>query len=900
MHSAALFRLFLTGSLILRTAIFSFSQSLDDVTVNSPAANTTLTEWIGQLETNNAVRFFYRPEWTDSVSINDSFRELQLTEALSRVVRDTKISFNTYQNYYIVLISTKAVVSNRTNVDPDNRRMIIGDSLLADGQTTATVSGYIRDGSTGQGVAGVTIFSQEIGQGTSTNVNGYYTFSLPVGDHDWEVKSVGYETETRKLRVISDGSFSVDLFEETARLEEITITEQAADNNVSGAQMSANRMDIQRVQKMPAFLGEVDIINAIEMLPGVSVAGEGAAGFNVRGGDVGQNLILLDGIPIYNPSHLFGFFSAFNADLIRDATLYKGGIPARYGGRIASVLDITTREGNLRKLRVSGGIGVVASRLTAEIPIVKEKSSLIIGGRASYSDWILNRLQDITLRQSEASFYDANLKWNYRLNEAHKIGVTGYLSNDEFNLANDAAYQYQNAGGAFHWDYLISPKWLSALRITQSRYSYQITDLQDSISASEIDAWFDQSGGHWNLNFFPNEEHEISGGLEVSRFQFSPGDLQPTGDFSLIVPRQLQEEQAWEFSGYISDVYQINPFLTLTAGLRYNYYRYVGPREVFNYADDRPRSPGSITGTTEYAEGETIATYQGWEPRMALRIGLNARSSIKVSYNRLRQNTHLISNTASITPTDIRKLSDQFLPPQIGDQYAIGFFRNVFNNAIEASVEVYYKDILNLVEYRDGATLLMNEQLEADLLSGTGRAYGAELLVSKNIGRLTGWLAYTYARTLRRVDSNLTENRVNRGEWYPSYFDKPHDFTVVGNYQFTRRVRLGVNFTFSSGRPITLPESTYRIGRFDIADYSDRNEYRIPPYHRLDISFSVDGNLKKNKKWDSSWTFAIYNLYGRNNPYSIFFQDDRAGRLSAYRLAILGRPFPSITYNFKF
>jgi len=900
MHSAALFRFFLTGSLILRTAVFSLSQSLEDVTVNSPVANTTLTEWISQLEANNSVQFFYRPEWTDSVFINDSFRDLLLTEALSRVVRDTKISFNTYQNYYIVLLSTEATVNSRSSADLDNRRLIIGDSLLADGSTTATVTGYIRDGSTGQGVAGATVFSQASGQGTSTNVNGYYTFSLPVGDHDWEVKSVGYETETRKLRVVSDGSFSVDLFEETARLEEITITEQAADNNVSGAQMSANRMDIQRVQKMPAFLGEVDIINAIEMLPGVSVAGEGAAGFNVRGGDVGQNLILLDGIPIYNPSHLFGFFSAFNADVLRDATLYKGGIPARYGGRIASVLDITTKEGNLRKLQVSGGIGVVASRLTAEIPIVKEKSSLIIGGRASYSDWILNRVQDITLRQSEASFYDANLKWTYRLNEAHKIGIIGYLSNDKFNLANDAVYQYQNAGGAFHWDYLISPKWLSALRITQSRYSYQITDLQDSISASEIDSWFDQTGGQWNLNFFPNEEHEISGGLEVSRYQFSPGDLQPTGDFSLIAPRQLQEEQAWELSGYISDVYQINPFLTLTAGLRYNYYRYVGPREVFDYAEDRPRSPGSITGTTTYAESETIATYHGWEPRAALRIGLNARSSIKLSYNRLRQNTHLISNTASITPTDIWKLSDQYLPPQIGDQYAIGFFRNIFNNAIEASVEVYYKDILNLVEYRDGATLLMNEQLEADLLSGTGRAYGAELLISKNIGRLTGWLAYTYARTLRRVDSNFAEERVNRGEWYPSYFDKPHDFTVIGNYQFTRRVRLGVNFTFSSGRPVTLPESTYRIGRFDIADYSDRNEYRIPPYHRLDISFSVDGNLKKNKKWDSSWTFAIYNLYGRNNPYSIFFQNDQAGRLNAYRLAILGRPFPSITYNFKF
>ncbi|MEM9830539.1 MAG: TonB-dependent receptor [Bacteroidota bacterium] len=884
----------------MKATIFSFGQSMEDVVISRPASSISLTNWIQEIESAYAVRFFYRPAWTDSIVVTQSFISVPLTEALTTIVKNTDLTFTTYQDYYIVLLSTSPSVINRANANPDDsRRIVIGDSLQS-GQTEATVSGYIRDGGTGQGIAGATLFSQETGQGTSTNANGYFTFSSPTGDYEWEINSLGYETEERKVRVTSDGLFSVDLFEETARLEEITITERAQDNNVSGAQMSATRMDIQRVQKMPAFLGEVDLINAIEMLPGVSVAGEGAAGFNVRGGDVGQNLILLDGIPIYNPSHLFGFFSAFNADLLQDATLYKGGIPARYGGRIASVLDISVKEGNLRKLKVSGGIGVVASRLSAEIPIVKEKSSLIIGGRASYSDWILNRLQDITLRQSEASFYDANAKWTYRLNESHKIGLTGYFSNDNFNLAQDATFQYQNAGGSFNWDYLISERWLSALRVTQSRYSYQIGDLQDSISASQIDAEFEQSGGQWSLNFFPNEEHEIGAGLEVSRYQFSPGDLRPSGDFSLITPRQLQAEQAWEFSGYLSDVYQINPFLTLTAGIRYNYYRYVGPREVFNYAEGRPRSLGSVTGTTNYTEGETIVTYQGWEPRAALRIGLNTQSSIKVSYNRLRQNTHLISNTASITPTDIWKLSDPYLPPQIGDQYAIGFFRNVFNNSIETSVEFYYKDILNLVEYRDGATLLMNEQLEADLLSGTGQAYGAELLISKNIGRLTGWLAYTYSRTLRKVDSEFAQERVNQGEWYPSYFDKPHDLTIVGNYQFTRRVRLGFNFTFSSGRPITLPESTYRIGQFDIADYSDRNEYRIPPYHRLDLSFSVDGNLKKNKKWDSSWTFAVYNFYGRNNPYSIFFQSNQTGRLSAFRLAILGRPFPSITYNFKF
>nr|WKN40335.1 TonB-dependent receptor [Tunicatimonas sp. TK19036] len=900
MRSTANQRPFLILLLVLRASLFASAQSVEEVQLTHLDAANSLTEWIKEVEATHAVRFFYRPEWTDFITVTQSFSEISLTDALSRVIEGTDLSFEVYQSYYIVLLSSSPLRASRSAADGANSRIIIGDSLLAEGQTEATVSGYIRDGSTGQGIAGATLFSQEASLGTSTNVNGYYSFSVPVGNYRWQITSLGYEAERRDVRVVSNGTFSVDLFEETSRLEEITITERAEDNNVAGAQMSATRMDIQRVQKMPAFLGEVDLINAIEMLPGVSVAGEGSAGFNVRGGDVGQNLILLDGIPIYNPSHLFGFFSAFNADLLRDATLYKGGIPARYGGRIASVLDISLKEGNLRKMQVSGGIGVVASRLSMEIPIVEEKSSLIIGGRASYSDWILNQVKDITLRKSKASFYDANAKWTYRLNEAHKVGVTGYFSNDNFSLSDEATYAYQNTGGAFQWDYLISQKWLSALKFTHSRYAYQVGDLQDSVQASQIETQFDQSGGKWSLNFFPNDQHEFGGGLEVARYGFSPGTLSPEGELSLVAPRQLDTEQAWEFSGYLSDEFTINPRLTLTAGLRYNYYKYVGPREVVNYGSGVPRSRSSVTGVTSYEEGENIVTYQGWEPRAALRIGLNTRNSIKLSYNRLRQNTHLISNTASITPTDIWKLSDPYLPPQIGDQYAAGFFHNALNNTIETSVEVYYKDILNLVEYKDGATLLMNNRLEADLLSGTGRAYGVELFVAKNIGRLTGWLAYTYARTLRQVESEFTEEQVNQGNWYPSYYDKPHDFTLVGNYQFTRRVRMGVNFTFSSGRPITLPEGTYRVGGIDIANYSDRNQYRIPTYHRLDISFSVDGNLKKNKKWDSSWTFAIYNFYGRNNPYSIFFQSNQSARFSAYRLSILGRPFPSITYNFKF
>jgi len=877
------------------------AQGIEKIRWTGSYSNTKLPTIFEAIEAQYPVRFFYQQEWLEDIVFTGTFSQELLPQFMQKLLQGTELTYKPYQGAYIILLHKNPnTLNHRRGHEGEDNLIVIGDSLSNRGQTSATVSGYIRDGATGQGVTGATVFALPLEKGASTNINGYFSLSLPIGNHRLQVNSLGFEEESRNIKVISDGSLSVDLYEGTARLEEITITERAEDYNVSSAQMSATRMDIQKVKKMPAFLGEVDLINSIELLPGVSVAGEGSAGFNVRGGDVGQNLILLDGISIFNPSHLFGFFSAFNADLLSDATLYKGGIPARYGGRLASVLDISLKEGNLRQIKGSGGIGLVASRLSLEVPLVEEKSALIIGGRASYSDWILNRVDDMDLRQSEASFYDANLKWTYRLNEAHKIGLTGYISNDDFTYTRNTSYGYQNKGAAFNWDFLISQDWLSSLTLSHSRFSYEVGDLQDSTRASLLQAGFDISEGRWNVTRFWGERHQVDAGLSLSYYSFEPGEQQPNGDFSLLTPETLAEEQAWEMAVYLSDEFTITRALSLNIGLRYNQYRAVGPADVTIYQNVNPSGSGRAVDTVSYASGETIAQYQGLEPRLALKYNLDARSSIKLSYNRMRQNMHLISNATSITPTDIWKLSNKYVQPQIGDQYAIGYFRNAIGNVIESSLEVYYKDIYQLVEYKDGAKILMNDQLETELLTGIGRAYGAELYVAKNLGRLTGWLSYTYSRSLRKVDGQYPDERVNQGSWYPSNFDKPHDFTIVGNYQFTRRLRLGFNFTYSTGRPVSLPEGTYRVGNQDIAHFSARNQYRVADYHRLDISFSVDGNLKKKKKWDSSWTFAIYNLYGRNNPYSIFFRNNAGGSLTAYQLAILGRPFPSVTYNFKF
>ncbi len=877
-----------------------YAQNPEEVSISGQYQNTPFITFIEQVETRHAVRFFFVTEWVQPIKVNGTFNQTPLTQVLTNTLQGTDISFIVYEPAYIILMkSPGAIQAARRTQSADQDVIIVGDSLHTNGQP-AKLSGYIRDGSTGEVIIGAGIFAEDLQQGTSTNLNGYYSFSLPAGIHHLRINSVGYEAEQKDIKILSDGTFSMDLYESTARLEEVVITDKAEDANFASSQMSAVRLDIQSVKKLPAFLGEVDLINSIELLPGVSVAGEASSGFNVRGGDSGQNLVLLDGIPIFNPSHLFGFFSAFNSDLLQGATLYKGGIPAQYGGRISSVLDVDLKEANLRKVQGTGGIGLVSSRLTLEVPLVKDKSSLLLGGRTTYSDWILRGIKDINLKKSEASFYDVNARFNYRFNEKHKLTLSAYKSHDNFVYAGENGYGYGNEGLAVQWNYLISPKFLSELKATYSGFAYEVSSREDSLKNQRLTSGFSTTQAQLSFTYFPSDHHQLDLGVNVTGYHFSPGKLEPWGENSLIHPETLEKEQSTELSLYFNDEFTISRNITLNYGLRYNWYANLGPGTDYRYEAGFAKSINSITDTVAYSSGETIASYQGPEPRISLKIGITGRSSVKVSYNRLRQNLHLISNTTSITPTDIWKLSDRYIQPQIGDQIALGYFRNSIGNAIESSVEVYYKDINNLVEYKNGAQLLMNQQLETDLLNGLGRAYGVELFIAKNIGRLTGWLSYTYSRSLRKVESEYREERINLGKFYPSAFDKPHDLTVVANYQFTRRVRLGANFTLNSGRPITLPEGSYSLGNYTIPNYSERNQYRIPAYHRLDVSFSIDGNLKKKKMWDSSWTFSIYNVYGRKNPYSIFFKNDQGAQLSAYQLAVLGRPFPSVSYNFKF
>ncbi|MDQ2770071.1 MAG: TonB-dependent receptor, partial [Bacteroidota bacterium] len=634
-------------------------------------------------------------------------------------------------------------------------------------------------------------------------------------------------------------------------------------------------------------------------LPGVKSVGESSTGLNVRGGATDQNLILFNDATIYNPSHLFGFFSAFNPDILQGVELYKSAIPAKYGGRLSSVLDITTREGNKKKFGASGGIGPLTSRLTLEGPLLKEKSSFIISGRASYSDWLLRLLPDNNFSRSSAAFSDLSAHISHEINEKNSVYATGYISSDRFRLATDTTYHYVNQAASLKWRHTFSNQLFGVLTGTYSHYAYDVTSTKNPLSASLLQYAIGQGGLRADFSYYPNSRHTIDFGSSSQLYNIAPGSFTPVGDKSLLVPNVLGTERALESALYASDRFDITPRFSLSLGLRYSFFQALGPRAVYQYAADQPRSESTITDTLHYANNQVLAHYQGPEYRASLRYSLSENSSVKASYTRTRQYIHQLTNTASVSPTDVWKLSDNNIRPQLGDQYSVGYYRNFKSNTIETSVEAYYKSIKDFVDYKSGATLVLNHHIETDIINAMGRAYGVEVFVKKLTGKLNGWVGYTYSRSLVQVNAATTADMVNGGTYYPSNVDKPHDFTLVGNYRFSHRFSTSMNFTYSTGRPITLPLSKYYLNNSLRVFYSDRNAYRVPDYLRLDLSLNIEGGHKVKKLAHSSWTVGVYNVTGRRNPYSIYFKSVD-GQIKGYQLAIFGEPIPTVTYNFKF
>ncbi|WP_075341237.1 TonB-dependent receptor [Tenacibaculum agarivorans] len=771
------------------------------------------------------------------------------------------------------------------------------------GQNKHTLSGTVYDKNSNETLIGVTIYIPELNAGTDTNEYGFYSITLPEGTHKVQVSYLGFTTQVTEVVLSKNTTKDFKLIEESESLEEVVIETNIEKLNIRTPQMSVNKLSAASIKKIPVVLGEVDVIKSIQLLPGVTNAGEGASGFNVRGGAEDQNLILLDEAIIYNASHLFGFFSVFNNDAIKDVKLYKGGIPAKFGGRASSVLDIRQKDGNNKEFKLTGGIGLISSRLTAEAPLFGDKGSFLIAGRASYANIFLA----LANNENRVGFYDLNFKTSYKLNDKNRLFFSTYFGNDDVSFENSFFNSYGNFSANLRWNNIISDKLFSNLSAIYSRYNY---DLQLEFVGLDWLSRIDNYNLKYDLDYYLNDKLKFDFGVSGIYYKFNPGEIRKLTPESSINEDVLDQKFAVETGIYTSLEHKISKNLTAMYGLRYSYFNRFGSQILNTYANNLPVVYNSSfgiyeraepTGQVSYGNKESIASFGNFEPRFALSYQLNEKSSIKTSYNRMAQYLHLISNTTSATPLDIWAPSGEFLKPQIADQYAIGYFRNLKNNTYNIEIESYYKTVKNRVDYINGAELIAQNTIEREILNGNSRAYGLEFLLRKNKGDLTGWIAYTLSKSEQRtLGGRAGGPGLNNGDWYNTPFDRTHDVSVTGNYKYNDKWTFNANFVFQTGRPVTYPNGQFQYNGLSIPTYSTRNADRLPSYNRLDISATLTPRNNKNRKWQSEWVFGIYNLYSRRNAASISFGvNNQTGANEAERTSIFGIT-PSITYNFKF
>lgn len=772
------------------------------------------------------------------------------------------------------------------------------DSTPADSTTDPekklSISGYVKDAGSGEELIGVSIYLLEEGSGTTTNVYGYYALSLNPGSYTLKFSYVGYQSITKKVDLeTDDAQLNVELMPDDVSLEEVTVTAARPNEQVEMVQMSTIKMEMADVKKMPQLLGEVDLIRSIQLLPGVTTVGEGASGFNVRGGNIDENLILLDEAPVFNASHVFGFFSVFNADAIKDVQLQRGGIPAMYGGRLSSVLDIRQKEGNMKKFAANGGIGLISSRLMLEGPIAKDKSSFMVSGRRSYADMFLALSSNDEINNSTAYFYDLNAKINYILNDNNRLFLSGYFGRDVLGIGDLVGFNWGNKTATLRWNHLFGPKVFSNITLVASDYDY-------ALEANEETSNFNWASNILNyslksdVTFYPAPNHTVDAGLSGNYYTFKPGNISIATDEELTT-FDLKSQYALETAVYASHEWEVSNRFSMQYGLRYSQFFKLGEGTVNSYANNDPGS-GIITGQTTYNDREVMAQYHNLEPRFAAKYSLSSNSSVKASYHRMAQYLHLVSNTTASLPIDVWTPAGNYIQPAKVDQLALGYFRNLRYNQYEFSAETYYKQYYDLLDYKDGADLLLNDALETEILSGEGRAYGLELMLKKQKGDLTGWLSYTLSRTERKVEG------INNDEHYPANYDKPHDISLVLAYQLNKKWRISTNFSYMTGRPVTYPNGRYEWQGVIVPNYDNRNGARTPDYHRLDLSATYDVAKPASRRWQSSWTFGVYNAYGRRNPFSVYFRQnaDNPTITEAVRYSVLGSVIPAVTYNFTF
>lgn len=903
-----LLKVFFVISLLTEPLILHAQQNTLPV-ISGIRQKTPIEPYLEQASKSTSYRFYYDEKLLKTIYLEPDDNGTPLLQYLKKSLAAKGIVCIVYKQKNIILVDKSKLQLNEQlkkvkKFENGERATIVdvGDPMLAGKYKKAVISGFITDGKTGDPLPGAVIQVEGKSSGTITDPDGRYSISVPAGHNKIKFSYVGFEDKEILVNVYSPGKLNVELFQSTVAIDQVTVTSNA-DANVKSTQMSVVHLDAKTINSIPVLMGEPDIMKAMTLLPGIQSTGDIASGFNVRGGGTDENLILIDDVPIYNATHLFGMFSVIDTRSIAKLELYKGGAPASYGGRASSVMDITLADGNYKKWQGNGSLGLFSSTLTLKGPLKKDKTSIIIGGRTTYSDWILKKVPNIEIRNSQADFYDLNAKITSKLNDKNRLSAFGYFSHDRFNLAGTNLYQYDNKLASLKWNHIAGNNLTYSLSGFITDYSSGLTDNSQDSSGYTITTGIRQLGTRFRALYSKGSNNSLQFGLEGNYFTFFPGSKEPYhSDVSTV---KLNNEQASTFAAYAQERYDITPQLSVSGGLRFSYFMLLGPVSVNQYSGNYPSSTTHIW-TKNYSKGKIVKTYGGLAPRLNIKYSIDLSSSVKFGLSRNYQYMHVISNTTLITPTDTWRPCGPYIKPAIGDQVVAGYFRNFEKGAIESSIEVYYKKVKNVLDYKNGATLVLNDSLEQDLLSGHLNAYGVEFLFRKNSGRLTGWVSYTYSRSFMQTTGAPKKDLINNGRKYPSNYDKPNDLSIVASYKLSRRFTLGSSFTYSTGRPFTYPETKVTIFNNVLINNSDRNKYRLKDYNRLDLSLTWNTSLRRHKKFYSSWTLSIYNVYGRKNVYSAYYKRDvptaknNYQLYSFYQLSIIGIPIPSLTYNLRF
>ena len=911
------------ATLVLK--VETMAQNVSEKRIQLDFDDTLLPKAIEEIEFKSAYTFFFNASELDTVKITfhgnttvgEFLNEVFETKALHFVVDPLDNVFISHRPWRIPLadgffpekeagpVRRQGIISydsmpriSARNNTRGNKLYEIGNKNAYIPGRTVTLSGYIKSNA-GAPIDGASVQVEKLKRGAVANQQGYYTITLPAGRHELLVKRVGMEDTRRAVFLYSNGLLDIEMEERVTSLDEITIQADET-SQVRNTKLGAEKLNIEEIRNVPTVFGETDIMRVVLTLPGVKSVGEASTGFNVRGGAADQNLILYNDATIYNPSHFFGFFSAFNPEVVKDVELFKSLMPARYGGRLSSVLQVTGKEGDAKKIKGSAGLGLLTSRINLEGPLVKDRTTFVLGARTTYSGWLFSLLPKSSgYKNTKASFYDLNLNLNHKINAHNELALTGYLSHDKSNLNTDTMYYYDNKNLSVKWRHDFSQNFVGSITAGHDHYNYRNLYSKDTVYAYKMKFALNQNVFKAQFLYTPGNKHSIDFGINSTLYRIDPADFGRNHPASLVVPVKVPREQALESAFYIEDQFKVNNRLSLTAGLRYSVYNYLGPQDVRKYPTSVPRQPETITDTISYDKGKVIQTYHGLDYRVSARFSITDNLSIKAGYTTSRQFIHMLSNTIAISPTDTWKLSDSNIKPQISEQISVGIYKNFFSNSVEVSLEGYRKDITNYLDYKSGASLLANPHIETEVFTTQGNAYGLEVMIKKPKGNFNGWMSYTYARTLLKVDDEIAGQTINNGKYYPASHDKPHDFTFVGNQKLSRRFSISMNLTYSSGRPVTIPIGVFDYGGAPKTLYSNRNGYRIPDYFRTDLSLNIEGNHKVHQATHNSWTIGFYNLTGRQNPYSVYFISEK-GVIKGYKLSIFGATIPFINYNIRF